>query len=327
MVPDNDRFGLDSPVENNKSPKVSIGMPVYNGEKFIQRALDSLLNQSFTDFELIISDNASTDDTPTICLEYATKDERIHYYRNDVTIAPIPNFNRVLNYASGQYFMWAAHDDRWAPSFIECLVQSLDINPQAVLAFCRFINIDEDGRLARKFKTNWADVFSRSKFWQLAFLILTDDHNTQKATHIYGLIRRDALLECGGMIVLPGIDYAGEDNLTLLRLLAKSDFVIVDQVLFHYRARSSATRPDDEPLADYIWQRIARRKPNHQGNLFLFFKRNHVYYSNVRKLITNETSLPLSEKLLLRLVVTLKEMWFPISFLPIAALRELRILR
>jgi glycosyltransferase involved in cell wall biosynthesis len=321
-----DKPDLESPTGKRKLPKVSIGMPVYNGEKFIQRALDSLLAQTFKNFELNICDNASTDGTQRICLEYSGKDERIRYYRNDINIQPIQNFNRVLGHASGQYFMWAAHDDRWAPSFIESLVQALDSDPESVLAFCRFVNIDDEGRIARVFQTNWADVFSRSKFWQLAFLTWTDDHITQKATHIYGLMRREALLECGGMMVLPGIDCVGEDNLTLLRLLAKWNFVIVDQLLFHYRERLPSTRPTDEPLVSYIWQRISQRKPNHQGNLFLFFKRAHVYYSNVRMLITNETSLPFLEKLLLWLIVTLKEVWFPISFLPIAVLRELRVL-
>jgi len=319
-------FVLEPPARNSKSPKVSIGMPVYNGAKFIRRALDSLLDQTFTEFELIISDNASSDETPRICLEYAKKDKRIRYYRNDVKIGAIPNFNRVLHYASGQYFMWAAHDDRWAPSFIECLVQSLDLNPQAVLAFCRFVNIDDDGRLARTFKENWKDVFSRSKFWQFTYMTLSDELLTQKANHIYGLIRRDTLLECDGMVNLPDVDYSGEDILTLLRLLIKGNFVINDQVLFHYRARSHTTRRN-EPLASYIWQRIAQQKSGHQGNLLLFFIHNHAYHSNMRKLIAIETSLPLFEKFVLWLAIWLKEVWFPIRFLPIGVLRELRVLR
>src|SRR5574341_382457 len=273
MERNDDKPTLESPAPNKRPPRVSIGMPVYNGEKFIRRALASLLDQTFTDFELIISDNASTDQTPQICLEYVARDERIRYYRNDVRIQPIPNFNRVLNFATGEYFMWAAHDDRWASSFIECLVQSLDTNPQAVLAFCRFVNIDDAGRLTRTFKENWMDVFSCSKFWQFAFMTLSYELVTQKANHIYGLIRRDALLECGGMVNLPNVDYSGEDILTLLRLLARWDFVIVDQVLFHYRARSHTTRRD-EPLAGYIWQRITQQKSGHQGNLLLFFIRN-----------------------------------------------------
>ena len=301
-------------------------MPVYNGERFIREALDSLLAQTFTNFEIIISDNASTDETRQICLEYAVKDKRIRYYRNDVNIGLFANFNRVLNSASGRYFMWAAHDDRWESSFVACLVQSLDVNPQAVLAFCRFVNIDEDGRLTRTFKTNWADVFSRSKFWQFAFMTLSNEAITQKANHIYGLMRREALVESGGMISVPDVDYCGEDVITLLRLLARWDFAIVDQVLFNYRVRSLTTRRD-EPLVGYIWQRLAQRKSGHRGNLHLFLLRNHAYYSSIRKLIANEVSLPLFEILLLRLAITLKEVWRPIRVIPITGLRELRILR
>ena len=105
MELDKDTFTMQSPARNSKSPKVSIGMPVYNGEKFIRRALDSLLDQTFADFEVIISDNASMDKTREICLEYAVKDERIRYYRNDVNIEPISNFNRVLHSASGQLIL------------------------------------------------------------------------------------------------------------------------------------------------------------------------------------------------------------------------------
>ena len=135
MELDKNSIILESPARKSKLPKVSIGMPVFNGEKFIRRALDSLLNQTLNDFELVISDNASTDGTRRICLEYAARDKRIRYYRNDVSIDAISNFNRVLYVARGKYFMWAAHDDRWESSFVACMVQSLDSNPQAVLAF------------------------------------------------------------------------------------------------------------------------------------------------------------------------------------------------
>lgn len=326
MAPEKDTFTQESPARNSKSPKVSIGMPVYNGEKFIRQALDSLLDQTFTDFELIISDNASTDETRQICLGYAEKDGRIRYYRNDTKIEPISNFNRVLNLASGKYFMWAAHDDKWGSSFVACLVQALDVNSHATLAFCRFVNIDEVGRLTRTFKTNWVDVFSRSKFWRFAFMTLLDEAITQKANHIYGLMRKEDLLEIGGMMSVSDADNCGEDILTLLRLLARWDFVIVDQVLFQYRVRSLTTRRD-EPLAGYIWQRIALRKSGHRGNLFLFLLRNHVYYSNIRKLIATEISLSLFERLLLWLALTFKEVWKPIRLIPISVLKELGVLQ
>ncbi|MDO9207221.1 MAG: glycosyltransferase, partial [Sulfuricurvum sp.] len=102
----------------NRSKTVSIGMPVYNGEMFIQEALDSLLSQTFTDFELIISDNGSTDKTEAICHEYAAKDERIRYIRQPENRGAIANFQFVLDEATGKYFMWAAYDDLWAPDFL-----------------------------------------------------------------------------------------------------------------------------------------------------------------------------------------------------------------
>jgi glycosyltransferase involved in cell wall biosynthesis len=326
MASDVDRTELDSQAQIKKTPKVSIGMPVYNGEKFIHRALDSLLGQTFTDFELIVSDNASTDATGRICLEYAAKDQRIHYHRSEVNLEPGLNFKCVLDDAIGEYFMWAAHDDRWDPLFVERLVEALDSDPQTVLAFCRFVNIEDSGGVTRTFKENWRKVFSRSKFWQFAFMTLSDELRTQKANHIYGLIRRAVLVECGGVVILPNVTYAGEDILTLLRLLAKGNFTIVDEVLFHYRARSHTTRRD-EPLAGYIWQRIAQQKSGHQGNLVLFFIRNRAYHSSMRKFIMNETSLSFFEKLLLWLAILLKEISFPISFLPMGVLRELRVLR
>lgn len=122
----------------NHIPRVSIGMPVYNGEKFIRDALDSLLAQTYTDFELIISDNASTDVTEKICREYATKDSRVHYIRQGENIGATENFKFVLQMARGEYFMWAAHDDRWHPDFIYLGVRVLDDDPSCGLVFCEF---------------------------------------------------------------------------------------------------------------------------------------------------------------------------------------------
>jgi glycosyltransferase involved in cell wall biosynthesis len=94
-------------------PKVSIGLPVYNGELFLKTAIDSLLNQSYSNFELIISDNNSTDSTQRICQEYAKNDDRIRYIKQEKNIGPYPNFYFVLSQSKGKYFMWAAADDFW----------------------------------------------------------------------------------------------------------------------------------------------------------------------------------------------------------------------
>jgi glycosyltransferase involved in cell wall biosynthesis len=102
----------------NRNPAVSIGMPVYNGAQYIREALDSLLSQTFKDFELIISDNASTDATQSICEEYAHRDSRIFYERQVENNGAVANFRFVLDRARADLFMWAAYDDLWAPNYL-----------------------------------------------------------------------------------------------------------------------------------------------------------------------------------------------------------------
>lgn len=102
----------------DRKPTVSIGMPVYNGSKYIREALDSLLAQTFADFELIISDNASTDATQSICEEYERRDPRVRYVRQAENKGAVANFQFVLDQAHGELFMWAAYDDLWAPDFL-----------------------------------------------------------------------------------------------------------------------------------------------------------------------------------------------------------------
>jgi glycosyltransferase involved in cell wall biosynthesis len=114
---------------------VSIGMPVYNGGESLRRALDCLLAQTHSNFELIISDNASTDMvTKSISEEYARCDFRIKLTRQPVNQGAVPNFIWVLQQATGEYFMWAAHDDFWSSNYVEALANRLDEAPEAVLA-------------------------------------------------------------------------------------------------------------------------------------------------------------------------------------------------
>lgn len=118
--------------QKNAPPKVSIGMPVYNGEKYIRDALDSLLAQTFTDFELIISDNASTDKTEDICREYVTNDCRVRYLRQSKNMGATANFQYVLNEAIGECFMWAAHDDYWESNWLEVLTNKISTTDMSI---------------------------------------------------------------------------------------------------------------------------------------------------------------------------------------------------
>src|SRR5258708_23576621 len=127
---------------SSNDPLVSIGLPVFNGEEYLREALDTLTAQDYGNFELIISDNASTDRTATICRDYAAKDPRIVYFCNETNVGPLKNSARVLDIATGKYFMLAAHDDVWGPSYLTNCVAALEDDPLKVLCCTslRFIN-------------------------------------------------------------------------------------------------------------------------------------------------------------------------------------------
>ena len=128
-------------------PVVSIGMPVYNAERYLARAVDSLLKQDYADFELILSDNASTDGTWTLCREYAERDKRVRIYQNERNRGAVENFKRVCDAARGDYFMWAAADDYWLPGFVSALVKALEADPSAGVAMTAFERVREDGTI------------------------------------------------------------------------------------------------------------------------------------------------------------------------------------
>lgn len=126
-------------------PKVSVGMPVYNGERYLEAAVDSILAQSFDDFELVISDNASTDGTEEICRTYAHKDERIRYFRMRENYGVIDNFNSVFRLSAGEYFKFASSDDVCEHDYLRKAVEVLDRDPSVVLVWARTLGIDEHG--------------------------------------------------------------------------------------------------------------------------------------------------------------------------------------
>jgi glycosyltransferase involved in cell wall biosynthesis len=138
--------------ESTNVPRVSIGMPVYNGAKYLELALDSILSQTFTDFELIISDNASSDGTQEICERYRDRDPRIRYFRNERNMGASWNFNRVYALSRAPYFKQAAHDDLCAPTFLERCVEVLDRDPSAVMVYPRTILIDGEGCEIQRFE-------------------------------------------------------------------------------------------------------------------------------------------------------------------------------
>ncbi|MEM8874870.1 MAG: glycosyltransferase [Planctomycetota bacterium] len=130
-------------------PLVTIALPVYNGERYVREAIDSILAQSFTNFELLISDNASTDSTPQIIADYARRDPRVRLHRNERNLGAAENFNLVVELARGDFFKWAAYDDVLAPDWLKVCVEALEREPDVMLVQTRTRVIDDEGRPMR----------------------------------------------------------------------------------------------------------------------------------------------------------------------------------
>jgi len=124
------------------TPKVSIGVPVYNGENYLEAAIDSLLKQSFRDFEIVIADNASTDRTEEICRSLQSRDGRVRYFRNPTNLGAAANYRKVFHLSRGQYFKWMAHDDLCSPNYLEECVRVLEDDPNVVLCYPKVLLID-----------------------------------------------------------------------------------------------------------------------------------------------------------------------------------------
>lgn len=171
-------------------PIVSIGMPVYNGEKYLRSAIESILSQSFADFELIISDNGSTDQTSEICEKYALIDPRIRYIRQPTSIGAVGNFNYVLGEAKTDYFMWAAHDDIRSTDFIEVNLNFLKENSDYVASTSPngFEGVEPDKQTLVDFSLDGDDVFERfTEFFKYCWV----SHGI-----FYSLIRVSTLRNC-----------------------------------------------------------------------------------------------------------------------------------
>lgn len=228
-------------------PKVSIGMPVYNGEKFICHALDSLLIQTFTNFELIISDNASTDSTRSICLDYAKKDRRIRFYHNNKNLGALENFQKVLELANANYFMWVAHDDLWEPSYISTLIDNMNNDENIVLSFAMFNTIDEKGTEISKYPYI-LEIPSNNLYQRLSNYI-NQHEQFGKANPIYGLMqKRYAKTAFQSTFDLMKDGVWGSDMLFVFQLLTLGKLGVAEEILFHKRKLSTApssNMPDD----------------------------------------------------------------------------------
>jgi glycosyltransferase involved in cell wall biosynthesis len=168
-------------------PRLTIGLPVYNGEKYLAESVDALLGQSYTDFELIISDNASTDGTADLCRRYVRQDSRVRYIRQPENIGLAPNHNVVVEQARGELFKWGANDDLYARELVGRCIDGLDEHPDVVLAHCWTAKVDGSGTVteAYEYPLNTASPRAPERFRSVLFDSGGDDD--------YGVIRTEVL--------------------------------------------------------------------------------------------------------------------------------------
>lgn len=196
------------------APRVTIGVPIHNEARFLDAALHSLLAQDYPNFEVLVSDNASDDETRAICLAHAARDPRLRYERLDANIGATANFRRVQERAEGHYFMWAAGHDLWSPGLLSECVALLENHPGAVLAHPACEWIDAQGRpLARE--SGGSDSRGMAASARLMTVLWGNMHP------IYGVMRRGALRDCG-----PIRDMLGADLVLLAELALRGPFLL-----------------------------------------------------------------------------------------------------
>jgi glycosyltransferase involved in cell wall biosynthesis len=168
-------------------PQLTIGLPVYNGERMLPEAVASLLAQTFEDFELVISDNASTDGTEEVCREFAEQDPRVRYERSPANRGSAWNHNHLVDQARGRYFKWAAHDDVYDPELLRRCIQVLDADPSVVLCHSLVDDIDIDGNVVHKHEYVFRSSDPRPTVRFRDLLMMSGGHD------LYGVVRTDVL--------------------------------------------------------------------------------------------------------------------------------------
>ncbi len=233
-------------MNNNKKPKVSIGLPVYNGDNYLSEEIESILNQSFRNFELIISDNASNDKTEQICRHYANIDDRIKYYRSGVNMGAAKNYNRTFELSSGEYFKWSAHDDILEPEYLKKCVEVLDNQPDIILCQTEVKIINKQGKLIEYYQNPLHKIdfyFPQERFGDMVL----SDH---PCFEVFGLIRSEVLRKTN----LHG-NHLGADRNLLAELALRGRLYKYPEYLFNIRDHSkrSVRIGDQSPESRAVW--------------------------------------------------------------------------
>lgn len=223
------------------SPRVSIGVPVFNGASYLRVALDSILAQDFRDYELILSDNCSTDATEAICREVAARDARVRYVRNAENLGAAGNYNQLVALARAPYFKWAAYDDLLAPSHLRRCVETLDAAPpDVVLCYPRTLIIDGEGQLVGPYE-DALDLREAEPHRRLRHFIW----QWSLCNAPFGLMRTEALRKTRLIQ-----RYIGSDITLLGELALLGRFYEVPEALFYRRIHTRSSRQNQDDMRE-----------------------------------------------------------------------------
>jgi glycosyltransferase involved in cell wall biosynthesis len=271
-------------------PAVTVGLPVYNGARYLSNALDSLAAQTYADLEIVISDNCSTDETEEICRAFAARDERVRYIRRAENRGAAWNFNSVVSESSSPYFKWAAADDVLAPSCVERCVEALDeTDDRVVLVYPRTKLIDEEGEVIGDWDDT-VDLRQATAHERLSSLI----QNLVLGHPMFGVVRRRALEQTHLNGSFPSSDYVLLAELALLGEIRR-----LDEALFYRRVHSGSSRnanASPEELAEW------------------FGAKSTVHYEHTRLLAEHLRAIassPIKARERLRCLVTILNVWVP----------------
>lgn len=232
---------------SGSAPKISVGMPVYNGELYLEEAIRSVLRQTYEDFVLYISDNASSDKTEQICRDYASQDKRVSYTRNTENIGASENYNRLFRMVSGPYFRWHNADDICAPELHEKCVSMLDATPEAVLCYGKTKLIDHEGRLIERYED---DLDLRQEKASERFIQFYDSVGLTNV--IYGLMRTAAVAKTA---LMGDSSYPAADTNFMAELVLYGKFIEISEPLFYRRMHREASSwdPEDDGKQGEFW--------------------------------------------------------------------------
>lgn len=246
-------------MKNN--PILTIGLPVYNDALFLEKTLDSILNQSFENFKLIISDDCSTDNSKEICIRYKKKDSRIEYIRQKKNIGISRNMQFLLSKATTEFFMWAGDDDIMLPDYLQVLITELQNNKNIVAAFTPYCKINEnDVIISEKIITDYSGLTPEERI--LKFIKKFDDACG------YGMFRREKILKVKFPVWVWPNKQIAYNNIypTICYYLAIGNCAIVgNKVLFYKRVKSNKNINHKNPFEKYLirgWISLFIRKLN-----------------------------------------------------------------